>query len=110
MALDINDVRLERSLLIDLRKYAVVGRHEVVTAGFDDDGPPGRSHAWINDDDVDCPGREKSAGLGDYKSPFGDGVGRDFVADVDDPNRWVNGCNNSFHHTDIVARETEIRG
>jgi hypothetical protein len=69
--------------LVNERQHSVIGRYEHVLCGGDEDGPPRRAHAGVDDDQVHSVGREILVGLRDGNGAIEDIERLNGIADVD---------------------------
>ena len=69
----------------DHREHSVIGRDEVVPAGFRQDRAARAADAGIDHNHVDRALGKVAPRFGNHEGGFGHIVGRDFMGDIDDP-------------------------
>ena len=92
----------------DQREETVVGADEVVAFGFDQEGAALAADAGVDDCDVDGAFGEVRPGLIEKKGGLLDGVGRDFVGDVDYGCSWGDGGDDAFEDASEMVGGAEV--
>jgi len=92
----------------DEGEEAVVGTNAVVLLGLDEEWAARGAYAGIDDGDVDGALGEIAPGLIEKEGSLGNGVGGDFVSDVDDGGFGRDGGDDAFEGADEVVSEAEV--
>ena len=92
----------------DQREETVVGTDEVLAFGFDQERATLAADAGVDDCDVDGAFGEVAPGLIEKKGSLLDGVGRDFVGDVDYGCGWGDGGDDAFEDASKMVGGAEV--
>ena len=95
-------------LVEDGGQHTVVGRDELVVAGFGRDAPTHRSDAGIDDDEKDCPGWKILVRRGELQRGAQHVVRRQIVGDVNERRVRTNPERDAFHRAGVVVLRAEV--
>lgn len=94
----------------NMMKQTIVGSHEIVPAGSDDDLEPFGSDARIDHRDMDRSGRELATRGGQHPRAVGDVVARDLMCEIDDDRVRLEPRDHPFHRANKAIASAEIGG
>ncbi len=96
--------------LVNQRKHAVVGRHEVMALAGHDQGPPRRPHARIDDHHVDGPAGKVRIRLRDGQRAVQHIKCLHGMADINNLGLGLDGENDALHGAHKVIGQSEVGG